>query len=56
MDTIGVDITGLDYDPDHLQIIGLRQNIDDVASMAGTIGYEILTSLGSRYTRRDVNQ
>ena len=56
MDTIGVDITGLDYDPDHLQVIGLRQNIDDVASMAGTIGYEILTSLGSRYTRRYVNQ
>jgi alanine racemase len=26
--------------------------VDDLAAAADTIGYEILTSLGSRYTRR----
>ena len=29
-----------------------RQATDDLAAAAGTIGYEILTSLGGRYTRR----
>jgi len=28
--------------------------VDTLAEAAGTIGYEILTSLGSRYTRRYV--
>ena len=27
-------------------------SLDDLADVAGTIGYEILTSLGARYTRR----
>jgi alanine racemase len=37
---------------DLVEMIGPNQTIDDVASMAGTIGYEILTGLGSRFHRR----
>lgn len=52
MDLITVDITGLNHDPDHLQLIGAHQSIDTIADMAGTIGHEVLTSLGARYRRR----
>jgi alanine racemase len=52
MDMIGVEITHLHDTPTHLQIIGSDQTVDDLAAHAGTIGYEILTSLGARYTRR----
>jgi alanine racemase len=52
MDLITVDITHLDADPDALDILSPRQGIDRLAEAAGTIGYEILTSLGSRYRRR----
>ena len=52
MDLIGVDITDLDRDPESLQLLGPHQGIDDLAEAAGTIGYEILTSLGARYDRR----
>lgn len=34
-----------------VEIIGGHQTIDDLASAAGTIGYEMLTSLGHRYER-----
>jgi alanine racemase len=34
------------------ELLGPHQTIDDVARMAGTIGHEILTSLGTRYRRR----
>ena len=34
-----------------IQILGPEQDVDSVAAQAGTIGYEILTSLGSRYHR-----
>jgi len=54
MDLVGVDITDLGQDPDHLQLLGPHQGIDVLADNAGTIGYEILTSLGARYTRRYV--
>jgi alanine racemase len=36
----------------HVDLIGPRNPVDDVADQAGTIGYEILTSLGRRYARR----
>lgn len=36
---------------DRLEIIGENQGADDLAKAAGTIGYEILTSLGQRYKR-----
>jgi alanine racemase len=34
-----------------MEIIGTHSSVDDVATAAGTIGYEILTSLGGRYHR-----
>lgn len=34
------------------EIIGPQQSADDLGRAAGTIGYEILTSLGRRYARR----
>ena len=54
MDLITVDLT------DHpaaqvgesLEVLGSNQSVDDLAQAAGTIGYEILTSLGQRYARR----
>ncbi len=53
MDMIGVDITDLqDPDPATLDLLGPHQSVDDLADAADTIGYEILTSLGARYTRR----
>ena len=51
MDLITVDITHLGEIPDHLTLIGPHQSVDDLADVAGTIGYEILTALGPRYTR-----
>ena len=51
MDLITVDVTALDHTPEHLQLIGPDQTVDDVAAFAGTIGYEVLTSLGARYDR-----
>ena len=35
-----------------VDLIGPAQTVDDLAAEAGTIGYEILTALGSRYPRR----
>jgi alanine racemase len=52
MDLIAVDVTDLGHDPAHLRLLGPEQGIDHLADNAGTIGYEILTSLGGRYTRR----
>jgi len=52
MDLLTVDVSGLNKIPETLEIIGPNRRIDDVAAAAGTIGYEILTSLGARYDRR----
>jgi alanine racemase len=35
-----------------IDLIGRQYTLDDIARDAGTIGYEILTSLGDRYHRR----
>ncbi|WP_294930412.1 alanine racemase [uncultured Paracoccus sp.] len=51
MDLITVDVTDLPKVPDTLSILNGRQGVDDLAELAGTIGYEILTSLGRRYPR-----
>ena len=51
MDLIGVDVTHLPSAPEVLDILGPDQTIDDLAEAGGTIGYEILTSLGARYKR-----
>jgi len=54
MDSIIVDVTKLKQRPQAggwAEIIGPHQTVDEVAAQAGTIGYEILTSLGKRYKR-----
>ena len=54
MDSIIVDVTACPQPVtcgDWAEIIGPHQSIDDVAAQAGTIGYEILTSIGKRYKR-----
>ncbi|MCP4936874.1 MAG: alanine racemase [bacterium] len=55
MDLITIDVTDI---PAELAIVGAEVEllgahvlIDDLAKIAGTIGYEILTSLGARYER-----
>ena len=52
MDLITVDVTHLTDIPEHMEILCEQQSIDQLADEAGTIGYEILTSLGNRYDRR----
>jgi alanine racemase len=51
MDLLTVDVTDLEEVPEHLQLLGQAQGVDDLADAAGTIGYEILTALGARYDR-----
>ncbi|WP_407965098.1 alanine racemase [Bartonella sp. C271] len=55
MDSIIVDATNLKHEKpkrgDWVELIGRHQTIENVAADAGTIPYEILTSLGSRYKR-----
>ncbi len=52
MDVISVDVTGLDvHEDDWAEILGAHQNLDTVAAVAGTIGYELLTRLGQRLPR-----
>ncbi len=51
MDLITVDVTDLPEVPPALEILNARQGVDAVAALGGTIGYEILTSLGRRYER-----
>lgn len=52
MDLITADVTDLSELPGVLSILGPDQTVDALAANAGTIGYEILTSLGPRYQRR----
>ena len=60
MDMMGIDVT--DVKPSQLQkgaraeIFGKRVSIDEAASWAGTISYELLTRLGSRYARVYANR
>jgi alanine racemase len=55
MDLIVFDITdlpdGMAKRGDFVDLIDARYTIDDVAARAGTIPYEVLTSLGRRYQR-----
>ncbi|MEC7488052.1 MAG: alanine racemase [Pseudomonadota bacterium] len=37
---------------DEIDLICAQHTVDDLASEAGTIGYEVLTALGTRYQRR----
>ncbi|MCS4243499.1 alanine racemase [Rhizobium sp. BIGb0125] len=56
MDSIIVDISALPEGTlQHgslVEVIGPQQSLEDVADDAGTIAYEILTSLGRRYQRK----
>ena len=52
MDLITLDVTGVPCAPgDMVELLGPHQGIDALADMAGTIGHEVLTSLGGRYRR-----
>ncbi|PIW29074.1 MAG: alanine racemase [Rhodospirillales bacterium CG15_BIG_FIL_POST_REV_8_21_14_020_66_15] len=55
MDLITIDVTGVPEAQCRpgaaVDLIGPRHTVDDLAAQAGTIGYEILTSLGRRYHR-----
>ena len=56
MDLLTFDVTGLPEGLVHpgglVELLGEGYTPDDAARDAGTIGYEILTSLGGRYARR----
>jgi alanine racemase len=53
MDSMVVDATGVDIQPGMLaELIGPHCDVDTLAEQAGTIGYEVLTSLGRRFARR----
>ncbi|MBI1261518.1 MAG: alanine racemase [Rhizobiales bacterium] len=55
MDMLTIDVTHIPKDTikrgDLAELIGPHIDLDDVGARAGTIGYEILTSLGKRYMR-----
>lgn len=51
MDLLTVDVTDLPKVPKSLSLLNDIQTVDVLAKKAGTIGYEILTSLGARYNR-----
>lgn len=52
MDLITVDVTDVPDIPQSIDILSEHLTVDQLADTAGTIGYEILTSLGARYRRR----
>lgn len=56
MDSIILDISALPAGRlkggNLVELIGDHQTVDDIAALAGTIGYEILTSLGARFHRQ----
>lgn len=60
MDSTTIDVTGVPEgvlaQATHVDMIGPRRSVDDVARSAGTIGYEVLTALGSRFHRAYLTQ
>jgi alanine racemase len=59
MDLTTIDVTDVPYQflyPGNcVDLIGPNYNLDQIAKDAGTIGYEILTSLGSRVKRHYID-
>lgn len=55
MDSLVFDVSDLPRIPESITLLNGRQTIDDLASLAGTISYEILTSFGQRYQRSYVH-
>ena len=52
MDVFSIDVTGLDVmTDDWVEVLGALQNLDQVATAAGTIGYDLLTRIGARVPR-----
>lgn len=52
MDSMVFDLSEVgDTDLSCVELLGEEQSLDDVATSAGTIAYELLTSLGARYSR-----
>ena len=55
MDLIAIDVTdvpdGQAKRGDRVELLGPAIGVDELAARAGTIGYEVLTSLGRRYRR-----
>ena len=55
MDLLAVDVTALSENTvrrgDLITLIGGPIGVDELAAAAGTIGYEVLVSLGHRYHR-----
>ncbi len=55
MDLITIDVSSVPREAcqvgDFVELLGGHCSIDDLAELAGTNGYEILTSLGARYQR-----
>ena len=55
MDVCAVDVTGLDVAVgDTVELFGANRALDDAAAAAGTISYELLTSITPRVPRRYV--
>lgn len=52
MDLLTIDVTDVPHDVEKLTLIGPHQSVDDLANLAKTIGYEVLTQLGARYNRK----
>ena len=56
MDLITIDVSAIPADASRpgciVELIGADHDADDLACEAGTIGYEVLTALGRRFTRR----
>ena len=56
MDSITLDVSGIPEQRiapgNTVDLLCAQQTVDDVASQAGTIGYEVLTRLGSRFHRQ----
>ncbi|MBS1051482.1 alanine racemase [Gluconobacter japonicus] len=59
MDSLALDVSAVPeallHVDMHVDLIGERRSVDDVAASTGTIGYEVLTSLGGRYYREYVD-
>ena len=55
MDVCAVDATGLDVAVgDRVELFGPNRMLDDAAAAAGTVAWELLTSVGPRVERRYV--
>jgi alanine racemase len=56
MDLLSLDVSALPADAVRpgtmVRLIGGPDGVDELAAAAGTIGYEVLTRLGSRFARR----